>query len=99
MFEPYPHAASEFFEPEGLVSSYAPATEYDDVGEQNLTETPLQMQYATESTEYTTQASAHAMDYGGWPTLAYNGEGSSSVDYSASYFGTFTPSRHFYDRS
>ncbi|KAL1712942.1 hypothetical protein EV715DRAFT_212691 [Schizophyllum commune] len=96
---PYPHAASEFFEPEGLVSSYAPATEYDDVGEHNLTETPLQMQYATKTKEYATQASAHAMDYGGWPTLAYNGEGSSSVDYSASYFGTFTPSRHFYDWS
>ncbi|KAL1701653.1 hypothetical protein EV121DRAFT_211679 [Schizophyllum commune] len=99
ILEPYPHAASEFFEPEGLVSSYAPATEYDDVGEQNLTEKPLQMQDATESTEYATQASAHAMDHGGWPTLAYNGEGSSSVDYSASYFGTFTPSGHLYDWS
>ncbi|KAL1726618.1 hypothetical protein EV714DRAFT_219022 [Schizophyllum commune] len=99
MSEPYPQEANEFFEPGGLVSAYAPETEYDDVCEQNLTEMPLQMQDATESTEYTTQASAHAMDHGGWPTLAYNGEGSSSVDYSASYFGTFTPSRHFYDWS
>ncbi|KAL1659832.1 hypothetical protein GGG16DRAFT_63398 [Schizophyllum commune] len=99
ILEPYPHAANEFFEPEDLVSSYAPATEYADVGEQNLTETPLQMQYATKTKEYATQASAHAMDYGGWPTLAYNGEGSSSVDYSASYFGTFTPSSQFYDWS
>ncbi|KAL1673894.1 hypothetical protein EV122DRAFT_221720 [Schizophyllum commune] len=99
MLEPYAHAASEFFEPEGLVSSYAPATEYDDVGEQNLTEMPLQMQHATKTKECATQASAHAMDPGGWPTLAYNGEGSSSVEYSASYFGTFTPSSQFYDWS
>ncbi|KAI5822764.1 hypothetical protein K523DRAFT_377130 [Schizophyllum commune Tattone D] len=99
ILEPYPHAANEFFEPEDLVSSYAPATEYADVGEQNLPETPLQMLDATKTKECATQASAHAMDYGGWPTLAYNGEGSSSVDYSASYFGTFTPSRQFYDWS
>ncbi|KAI5890914.1 uncharacterized protein SCHCODRAFT_02668365 [Schizophyllum commune H4-8] len=97
MLEPCPHAAGEFFEHEGLASSYAPATAYDDVGEQNLTEMRLQMLYATQTKEYTTQASAYAMDHGGWPTQAYNGEGSSSVDYSASYFGTFTPSCRFDD--